>query len=124
MIVPDSVKQRFVERFKDRLTKEAQVYVSPELTPLWVKDAKGKYIIDYRTLDSNAISSDQNKPAFLFFVDFEPEANWVHRCAYAFVSIDGLWTGWYDAEWPPELIWYDAEWPPKSTNLLHPVDLS
>jgi hypothetical protein len=38
--------------------------------------------------------------AFLFFVDLEPEANWAHACAYAFVAETGE-TAWCDARWPP-----------------------
>ena len=113
-LVPNFVIQRFVERFKDQIPREARISVCPPLTPLWVKDSQGKYVIGTHTLD-RSVKTYLNKPdrhiaspAFMFFIDLEPEANWAHRCAYAFVS--GVWTSWYDAEWPPE-------------QLLEPINL-
>ncbi|MFA6109172.1 MAG: DEAD/DEAH box helicase family protein [Candidatus Latescibacterota bacterium] len=86
-----AVVGQFWKTYGDRVGAQAVVLSSLQaLDPQEVKTA-----LDHRLSLERAPAS-----AFLFFVDLEPEANWAHACAYAFVSPAGE-TAWCQAEWPP-----------------------
>lgn len=86
-----SVAAIFWKIFGDKIPPEVPVLSSiKEVDPREVRTALNQ-ALPIRTAP---------KRAFLFFIDFEPEANWGHRCAYAFVNAAGE-SSWYEAEWPP-----------------------
>ncbi|MDA8408866.1 MAG: DEAD/DEAH box helicase family protein [Treponema sp.] len=89
---PVNLSDLFWKTFGDRVPSGALVMASKSvLSPKTVKNA----------LDRLIAPDASSEEAFLFFIDLEPEANWAHACAYAFVSAER--TGdWYEAEWPPQ----------------------
>jgi hypothetical protein len=88
---PAVVVERFWKTCGERVPEKAGVFTSATLVDAArVRDALGNPLL----------SKGFPSPAFLFFVDLEPEANWAHACAYAFVAETGE-TAWCDARWPP-----------------------
>lgn len=89
--VPAMVVDHFWKTFADKIPAHAIVLASGrEIEPIAVRNA----------LDKPLTTGVALTRAFLFFVDLEPEANWAHACAYAFVSA-AKDTAWCEAEWPP-----------------------
>jgi hypothetical protein len=88
---PASVVEHFWKTFSSRVPANGIVLASTEeLDPNTVKNA-----IELPVRCKIVLSK-----AFLFFVDLDPEANWAHACAYAFVARTSE-TAWCEAEWPP-----------------------
>jgi type III restriction enzyme len=89
---PDAVVELFWNRFGPKVPASAIVLASREaLAPEGVQDVLNQPL-SFKVMKTRA---------FLFFVDLEPEANWAHACAYAFVAETGE-TAWCDARWPPQ----------------------
>jgi type III restriction enzyme len=96
---PQAVADAFWRAFGARLPKGAIVLATgAEVDPKTVETA----------LERRVCPESRMSPAFLFFVDLEPEANWAHSCAYAFVPPTG------------EPVWCEAEWPPHASINLKP----
>jgi type III restriction enzyme len=88
---PASVVNYFWKTFGSRVPANGIVLASTEeLDPNTVKNA----------LELPVSCKGVPSSAFLFFVDLDPEANWAHACAYAFVARTGE-TVWGEADWPP-----------------------
>jgi type III restriction enzyme len=89
---PPEVTARFWSLYGQRVRLGVIVAASrQELDPMAVRDVMNAPILQAKGLPSSG---------FLFFVDLNPEANWAHPCAYAFVGTEGK-TDWQEAEWPP-----------------------
>jgi hypothetical protein len=91
---PTEVVEHFWQTFGSRVPASAIVLSSTEeLEPTAIRNALDKPLSIVSALPRG----------FLFFVDLEPEANWSHACAYAFVSACEE-TVWCEAEWPPHAL--------------------
>ncbi len=90
----------FWEAFRHRIGSEAAVFTFAQpVDPSTLVDA----------VRQNLVEAPDIGPAHGFFVDQQPDANWAHECAYAFVTDDGA------------TIWCNASWPPDESFALEPV---
>jgi hypothetical protein len=62
---------------------------------VWLLDLQGRPLLD-------AVGKEVPLPvenADVFFLDYQPEANWAHSCGYCFMTNYGML--YHAAEWPP-----------------------
>lgn len=93
-VIPKEVENHFWKIYSHRIPSKAIVMASmKEVDPKDITTAMGNHII---------VDGKSPERSYLFFIDFNPEANWAHNCAYIFVSRKGK-TIWCSAEWPPHI---------------------